>query len=235
MTTHLVKAFQSIRATRCFPIKTRFDCDAAGLQAVLDLLADRETPSSWDFDIPDNLVGGMQGPGVINGPFKHLIRQHGEITIDHLRAYDALWINGQTRGAQNNVQLVECLLASLSMTGRMRVNPYRDEWTINDFPLGISLLEVIIRESSIDTNATTRILRQQLSDLPVNLERFRFDITKLNAFVITTVQQLNACGETTTELLPNLFKGYMAAGDELFVKYITDKQTAYDEGQDTTY
>ena len=81
-----------------------------------------------------------------------------------------------------------------------------------------------------DTNFTSTAL-----DLPVNLERFCFDITKLNAFVITTVQQLNACGETTTELLPNLFKGYMAAGDELFVKYITDKQTAYDEGQDTTY
>jgi hypothetical protein len=66
-----------------FSDETRFDCDAAGLQALLDLLADRETPSSWDFDIPVDLVGGMQGPGVINGPFKYLIRQHGEITLAH--------------------------------------------------------------------------------------------------------------------------------------------------------
>jgi hypothetical protein len=48
-----------------FSDETRFDCDTAGLQAVLDLLADHETPASWDFDIPDNIAGGMQGVGVL--------------------------------------------------------------------------------------------------------------------------------------------------------------------------
>ena len=57
------------------------------------------------------------------------------------------------------------------------------------------------------------------------------DITQLNAFVKLTQDQLAAQGETTTDLLANLFKGYLTSQDKTFRTYIEEKQEDYDDGQ----
>ena len=57
------------------------------------------------------------------------------------------------------------------------------------------------------------------------------DITKFNAYVKLQVDTLAARGETTTDLLTNLFKGYLAASDRNIVEYIESKQERYDEGR----
>jgi hypothetical protein len=46
------------------------------------------------------------------------------------------------------------------------------------------------------------------------------------------VDQLRARGEVTHELLTFLFKGYKAAQDKAFVKYIEKKEEEYEEGED---
>jgi hypothetical protein len=56
------------------------------------------------------------------------------------------------------------------------------------------------------------------------------DIDQLNAFVKVTQDQLNACGETTHDLLANLFKGYLSCKDPTFCRYIEKKQEDYDDG-----
>jgi hypothetical protein len=45
------------------------------------------------------------------------------------------------------------------------------------------------------------------------------------------LEALNARGETTSDLLTNLFKGYAACSDKTFVRYIADKQAEYEEGK----
>jgi hypothetical protein len=45
---------------------------------------------------------------------------------------------------------------------------------------------------------------------------------------------LSARGETTTDLLMNLFKGYLAVNNKTFVAYIGRKQENYEEGDDIT-
>jgi len=57
------------------------------------------------------------------------------------------------------------------------------------------------------------------------------DITKFNACVKLLLKQLNARGQTTTDLLNHLLKGCEACSDKNFVKYIEDKETDYEEGK----
>jgi predicted deacetylase len=46
----------------------------------------------------------------------------------------------------------------------------------------------------------------------------------MNLHVQSLIEALNARGETTTDLLTNLFKGYKAAKDEKFIKYIENQE-----------
>ena len=107
---------------------------------------------------------------------------------------------------------------------------WHDFWRIAGLPSAHLLIKVIIRCSFIDTQATTRILREHLSSLPAKLEEFKGDIDQLNAFVKVTQDQLIAHGETTHDLLANLFKGYLSSKDITFRHYIEKKQEDYDDG-----
>jgi hypothetical protein len=44
------------------------------------------------------------------------------------------------------------------------------------------------------------------------------------------IEGLSSRGETTHDLLTNLFKGYKAASDRQFIAYIKKKEDDYDEG-----
>jgi hypothetical protein len=55
--------------------------------------------------------------------------------------------------------------------------------------------------------------------------------TEFNEFVKAQRDSLEARGETTLNLLVNLFKGYKASADDCFVTYIESKEDDYNEGQ----
>ena len=92
------------------------------------------------------------------------------------------------------------------------------------------MLKIIICESHSDTQAQTAYIRHQLSSLDVYMESIGSDIEKFNIHVKTLVQQLNARGETTQDLLVNLFKGYKAAADSKFIEYIEKREDEYEDG-----
>jgi hypothetical protein len=91
---------------------------------------------------------------------------------------------------------------------------------------------VIIRESHLDTNATTQSIRTKLSNLDIYINTINSDITKFNGYVKGLILSLKARGQRTEDLLKNLFKGYLAASDKVFVKYIASKMEKYEEGKD---
>jgi len=61
-----------------------------------------------------------------------------------------------------------------------------------------------------------------------------FDVTKLNSQVKIWVQQLQARGETTQDLLANLLRAYKTLPDSEIVDYVKQKTNDYDEGQEFT-
>ena len=60
------------------------------------------------------------------------------------------------------------------------------------------------------------------------------DIGKFNFHVQTLMGSLTARGETSTDLLTNLFKGYAKCSGKTFVAYMACKQEDYKDGKDTT-
>ena len=119
----------------------------------------------------------------------------------------------------------------------MKVESWESEYLVtNDegtmVPSGNLLLKVIIRESHLDTNATTQSIRMKLSNLDEYIVKIESNITKFNGYVKFLVNNLAARGQRTEDLLTHLFKGYQAASDRTFVRYINEKMERYEEGED---
>ena len=80
------------------------------------------------------------------------------------------------------------------------------------------LLKVIIRESDVDTQATAAFIRQQLSSLDEYIGTVDSDIKKFNTHVKSLTRNLKRRRQQSTDVLANLFKGYKAASDKVFVE-----------------
>jgi hypothetical protein len=213
---------QAVRSLYEDPVDL-FNVESAGLQTFLALLSLRGTTCGWDLDVPEDL----------GDPLNNLLdfmTNHGKFTLEHIQNFSNSFIHGQSRAAQMNIQMVKCILASLTMPGFRKVQTWHEDWHIGGLPAAHALIKIIIRESFIDTQATTRILRAHLSSLPEKLEDLKGDIDKLNAFVEVTQDQLSARGETTHDLLANPFKGCLSSKDPTFCRHIEKKQEDCDDG-----
>ena len=118
--------------------------------------------------------------------------------------------------------IYKCLMNSFSKEGRMKIESWENEYLVtNDtgttVPLGNLLLKVIIRESHLNMNATTQSIRMKLGNLDDYIIKIDSDITKFNSYAKLLVNSLEARGERTKDLLTQLFKGYLAASDRVFV------------------
>jgi hypothetical protein len=69
------------------------------------------------------------------------------------------------------------------------------------------------------------MLDAKMIELDSNIETF-------NVYVKAQIKNLSARGETTNDLLTNLFKGYKVADDVEFADFIRRKENAYEEGED---
>jgi hypothetical protein len=79
---------------------------------------------------------------------------------------------------------------------------------------------------------TITSIRTKLSDLDTYILTIGSDITQFNGYVRLLIDSLAARGHTTQDLLTNLFKGYQAASDKIFVDFIGQKLEIYEEGKD---
>ena len=200
-----------------------FNVESSGLQTFLALLQLRGSICGWDFDVPWDNAQPLQD-------LHNILTDHGQFSMNHIRTLCATFTNNQSRMSQDNMQMVKCIISSLTLPGFRKIQVWHDAWHVNGVPAAFLLIKVIIREAFIDTQATTRILREHLSSLPDKLGEFKGDIDQLNAFVKVTQDQLSARGETTHDLLANLFKGYLSSSDINFRRYIEKKQEDFDDG-----
>ena len=205
-----------------------FNCNAEDLYSFLKALKDRAREYGWDepgvgiLSIPDNPIEPTE--------FKSLIDQHGEIERSTIESFEETYLDRVNRSAQDAAQLYRCLMASLSKEGKKKILVWESQYTVRGMGSGNLLLKIIVRESHLDTNATSSSIRTKLTDLDRYLPTIGHDITKFNTYVKLLVEGLKSRGETTTDLLVNLFKGYMVCSDKEFVEYIKRKQDIYEEG-----
>ena len=111
---------------------------------------------------------------------------------------------------------------------------WEDQYQIGRYGSGNLLLKIIIRDSHLDTNATSASIRKKLTNLDRYLPTIGQDITKFNTYVKLLVDRLRSRGEVTNDLLINLFKGYSTCSDREFIKFIKRKEDSFEEGKEIT-
>jgi hypothetical protein len=163
-----------------------------------------------------------------------LIQHYGELTLEQVRAFAETYVNNQSRAAQDDAQLYQCLRKSLMKEAETNIVLFQEDYTIGERTCGLALLKVIVREAYVDTNATILHIREQLNSLDMHIVKLGYDIEKFNSKVKTYQRGLAARGAITSDLLSNLFKAYKAVSDSEFVDYIKYQETKYDDGETIT-
>lgn len=214
----------------------RYDCNPQDMNGFLKAVHTRANEYGWD----------NEDTGILHIPEDHtdaqsdtnyLLREYGTISLERIKRFEKSYLGKETRAAQDSYMLYHCILKSLSKEARVQVQLWESEYiTMNDdgtiVPSGNLLLKVVIRESHLDTNATTASIRNKLSNLDTYINTIGNDVLKFNSYVKGLLLSLKARGEKTEDLLTNLFKAYKSVSDQSFIKYIERKLEDYEDGYD---
>ena len=227
-----IKYFE--RATKpLYDENDKFDADAEGLHTFLELLSERARTYQWAdeqsgvLSIPDN---PEQAERETQGA-TDLITGYGQKTLEEVRKWEATYIDTKTRLAQDTIMLYHCLFNSLSIEGKQKVMPFKADYTINDKPSGVLFLKVIVRESSVDSQATSTAIRKRMAELPNYIKDIGGDIMRFNRHVRLLVHQLRARGEKSNDLLVFVVNAYKKVKDKNFAKWVDDKESKYEDGE----
>ena len=71
---------------------------------------------------------------------------------------------------------------------------------------GPCLLKVIVRNTTVDTRSTVFHIRENLNHLEAKMLEISYDIEDFNLYVTNQVEQHAAWGESSSDLLINLFE-----------------------------
>eukprot|EP00978_Attheya_sp_CCMP212_P009439 scaffold22331_cov106-Attheya_sp.AAC.1 len=127
--------------------------------------------------------------------------------------------------------MYECLSKSLTVEDLNAILAEVDIYTMRGIPSGPLFPKVIIRSAYIDTRATTTArVRTSLSCLDTYILTIDCNIKVFNAYMHGLRNDLAARGETTNDLLFNLFKGYDTVVDLDFKDYTKQKKSSYEDG-----
>jgi len=206
------------------PLDSLHDLSATNLRDFIGLLEHRAEVYDWttinEFEDPED-----------NERILSLFTDYGLLTLRYIQKFAKGYEGKTNRATQDSQMMADCIIRSLTVQARQTVTLYKQEYTINHVRSGPCMLKVIIRESHIDTHATTRIIRDKLQTLDTYIVSIDSDIVKFNEHVKDLMQQLAARGETTYDLLSYIFKAYEQVNDKVFVTYIERFKDKFDEGE----
>jgi hypothetical protein len=213
------------------PLSQMFDfSDPSDLQVFLDLLKPKTRVQGWSrvFTVPVTTVGLTVNHS--------LLSNYGLIPLAAVTQDALSYVDTQTKVAQDLFMAFQCIFASLETDFLKTITTESRKYHVgqDQSPSGSLPLKAIIMRAHVDTRATVTFIREALSQLDVKMSAFDSNITKFNIYVKSQVICLEARGESTNDLLVNVFKGYQIAQDEDFAQFVKRKKDAYDEGADIT-
>ena len=148
------------------PSDNPFTCEATRLFKFLRRIEDRANEMGWMNGILD-IVTSEEGADIEE--VENLVWNYGTLTLEQVVHSERRYIALPQCGAQDTYMLYTCLMSSLSDDAQEKVMTWADQYQIETddkkYNSGVTLLKVIIRESHLDTNATTSQIRTKLSSL----------------------------------------------------------------------
>ena len=163
-----------------------------------------------------------------------LIEEYGRFTIEELHAHVMTYYNQPTRTAQYSNMMYYCILNTITESANYRVINEQHNYVINGISSGPLLFKFLMNMVTIDTRATITNIRMELSSLDSYISVVQFDIDKFNLYVKEKRKQLRNRGETSQDILINLFKAYEMVPDTTFRNWLIRKKENYEEGAHVT-
>jgi hypothetical protein len=167
------------------------------------------------------------------GPI-NLLTGHGRVTLSECRTHATTYLAADGRDAQNDYQLLCCLMESVDEATEGKMTNQSKGYTIpgnNPQESGVCYLKLLLQNSEADTRAIASVVRARLVELPSYIvNEAKQDIVTYNAYVREQVALLTARGEQLSDTLYNLFRAYKACSDEGFLAYIQRFKDRHDEG-----
>lgn len=206
------------------PLEEKFDLSSDKIRGFLEAFYDRAKNVNWQ----DTLTI------IVNGVPLNLAKNYGSISLQQVQAHAAVYSALFNRDLQNSAQIYQCLSASLSVEAKAKVFLESAKYTMADETDGLIFFKVIMSIAQVDTRATISVIRTRLSSLDNKIIELDDDVKEFNRYVKSNLNDLAARGETTSDLLVNLFKAYRLCKDEEFKLWLSLQEQAYYNGQDYT-
>ena len=169
---------------------------------------------------------------------RNLITEYGRVSMANVVAHAAAHVHTHTRDAQNSAQLFTCIYDSLSLEALLKVSTDSAAYrlvspTDHTFVVasGAAFLKLLITRCTVDTRSTVATIRRTLSALDQYMLSVNCDIEKFNLHVRVQRDALMSRGETSSDLLTNLFTAYEAVEDKVFHDYMVGQQDQYHDGR----
>jgi hypothetical protein len=166
---------------------------------------------------------------------KCLLTNYGEITRTEVAAKAQQYLGTDNRQEQDSDMIFNCLRKSITddVFAQVTTEPERYTFIVNRVKLvnGPCFLATIIDHTYTNTLANTEAAHENLASLAEYMEALPDSkVEKFNAYVKEQLETLAAGGETTNDLIMNLFKGYSKSKDKTFREWIRLKKLANKDG-----
>ncbi len=182
-------------------VKELFTLKPHRFKLFLSTLTEQTMVYGWE-----NILNVLVDAAVQGGLTHLLLTHYGQVTLQQVKDHAATYINTQTRAAQNNLLLYTCLAASIAPETKAKAMIFHQDYHEGQTPIVAAYLKILIREANVDTRSTVMHIRAKLSALDSYILTIGCNITNFNAYIKDLINSLTARGETTNNLLANLFK-----------------------------
>jgi hypothetical protein len=226
-TGHGAKIFS--KATE--PLPTQFNVKNPNIRVLLSKIQVQAESFGWHDLLNINISDDDQVPTL-----KSLTHEHGQCSLEQVNRESTRYINSNTRKRQNNYQLFVCINQSIDNNTKRVLATEESKYHINGHPCGVTYLKLLLQKAEVDTRATALYIQRNLTQLHNYMQtEAQGDITKFNQYVNDLMTTLSSRGGTSSDIIINLFTGYMACSDKKFVEYIEKCQDDYEDGAHFTY
>jgi hypothetical protein len=226
-TSNGIKHFN--RATEPLTKETFNFADPLDLQVFLDLVLKKSQVWGWNpvFDI------SVTNAAMALTMNHNLLQEYGLIPLNAVWTQVHSYYATPTKHTQDSCMLCQSLLSWLTLDFLKLITADVNEYHLpaimaNDglVPAGPLLLKLIISQAHVDSRATLSFIHEPLGKLDEEMVEVYSDIKAFNFYVKAQIKSISARGETSTDLLINLFKGYKVANDVEFADFIRQKINA---------
>ena len=156
------------------PLEVKFDGEADNLAVFLASIRDQARRFNWHrlITVP-----------IDDGTTRSLLTDYRQVSLDHVRAHAATYVNTPMQDAQDNDMFYYFLADSLTNDFRTTVLLYADIYTIANVPVVSALLKQIIILTRVDNPASTMHIRETLIESKQKLLLLKGNIMEFNQWV----------------------------------------------------